>query len=90
MKDKIIIHEMKDPYSGADFFDIEPEKRKINLFKISNIVFDDVHYEDFPDFCDAFISSADMDDIPMTEDELEELNENHREFVWEKLFDKLF
>jgi hypothetical protein len=67
--------------------DIGP--RKLNLFKISNIVFDDVDYKDAPDFCDAYISSADMDGIPMSEEELELLNED-KNFIFEKLFEKLY
>jgi hypothetical protein len=31
-----------------------------------------------------------MDGIPMTDEELENLNENYSGFVYEKLFDKLF
>lgn len=57
--------------------------------KIDNIVFEDVDRLDYPDFCDAFISSADLDGISMTEDELNEINEDS-EFVHEKLFDYLY
>jgi hypothetical protein len=61
----------------------------IDFKKVSNLVFEDIDYDDYPDFCDAFISSADLDGIPMTEAELEELNEN-RDFVHEKLIDYIF
>jgi hypothetical protein len=64
-------------------------KIKLDLSKIDNIQFEDVDYNDYPDFCDAFISSADMNGVEMTEEELEELNEN-RGFVYEKLIDNLF
>jgi hypothetical protein len=64
--------------------------RKIDLSKIDNIEFDDVHMDDYPNFCDAFISSADMNGITMTDDELCDLNENHKGFVYEKLIDKLY
>lgn len=57
--------------------------------KIDNIVFEDVDRLDYPDFCDPFISSADLDGISMTEDELNEINEDS-EFVHEKLFDYLY
>lgn len=56
--------------------------------KIDNIQFEDIDHSDYPDFCDAFIAEADYDGRPMTEYELDELNEN-REFVHEKLMDKL-
>ena len=63
--------------------------REIDLDKIDNIEFDDVNMSDSPDFSDAFIKSADMDGTPMTEDELEIINEN-RGYVYQKLIDELF
>jgi hypothetical protein len=57
--------------------------------KIDNIKFEDINYDDYPDFCDAFISSADFDGVSMTEIELDELNED-RDFVHEKLMDYLY
>jgi hypothetical protein len=57
--------------------------------KVSNIKFEDVDYKDYPDFCDCFISYAELDGVPMTEVELQELNED-RDFVHEKLIDNLF
>ena len=63
--------------------------RELNLCTISNIEFDDIDYADAPDFADAYIVSADMDGIPMSDEELDMLNEN-KGFVFEKLFDKLY
>ena len=64
--------------------------RKIDTSKITNMKFDDIDTSDYPDFCDAFICSADMDGHEMTEDEIYDLNENHKDFVHEKLFEYLF
>jgi hypothetical protein len=58
--------------------------------KITNIKFDDIDRSDYPDFCDAFACSADMDGKEITEDEIYDLNENHKDFVHEKLFEYLF
>jgi hypothetical protein len=55
--------------------------------KIDNVVFDGIDEEDFPDYCDAFILSADYDGEPMTEEEIESLDE---EYVREQLMNKLF
>jgi len=60
-----------------------------DLKKINNIVFEDIDYKDSPDFCDAFISSAVYGDREMTEEELDELN-NDRDFVYDKLMDYLY
>lgn len=50
--------------------------------KISNIEVDGIDFSDYPDFCDAFIASADYDDEPMTEEQLKEINEDY-DFVYE-------
>ena len=63
--------------------------REINLKKIDSIVFEDVDMSDYPDFCDAFIASADMNGYPMTEDELNDLNDNYPEWVHEKVIESL-
>jgi hypothetical protein len=63
--------------------------RRINLKQIDNIEFDQVDHKDHPDYADAYILSADMNGIEMTEEELDELNED-REFVHEKLIEYLF
>jgi len=55
--------------------------------KIDNVVFDGIDEEDFPDYCDAFILSADYDGEPMTEEEIDSLDE---EYVREQLMNQLF
>ena len=57
--------------------------------KITNIEFGDINYKDAPDFCDAFICSADYDGTSMTEEQLLEINEDP-DFVYEKLEDYLY
>ena len=49
---------------------------KINIKNVTNIVLDGVDMPDYPDFCDAFVLSADkLDGTPLNEVELEKLNE---------------
>ena len=55
----------------------------LDLSKVHDIEVDDVHSWDAPDYCDAFISYATYDGVPMTDDQLNELNENHRDFVYD-------
>jgi len=43
---------------------------------ITNVEFEGIDYSDSPDFCDAYIISADLDGVPMTEEQLEALNES--------------
>ena len=61
----------------------------MDLTKIDNLEFDGIDHEDHPDYCDAYILSADYDGKEMTEQQLEELNED-KEFVHEKLFNYLY
>jgi len=56
---------------------------------IDNIEVEGIDYKDYPDFCDAFISSADYNGKPMTDEQLEELNEDI-DFVYDCVKNHLF
>lgn len=56
--------------------------------KIDNIVIDGIDTKDYPDFCDAYISSADYDGVPMTDKQLDELNEDG-DYVYGHIMDYL-
>jgi hypothetical protein len=60
----------------------------IDLSKITNIQFDGIDHSDYPDYCDAYIVSAEYEGREMTDEELDELNEN-RDFVYEQLWEHL-
>ena len=60
-----------------------------DLKKISNITVGGIDTTDYPDFCDAYIQSADYDGEPMTNDEIDELNDNHSDFVYDAVMDQL-
>ena len=60
---------------------------ELDYSKISNIKFEDVSFKDVPDFCDAFICSADYDGVPMPQELIESLD---RDWVYDKLIDYLF
>lgn len=61
----------------------------MDLSKIDNVVLGGVDLEDYPDFSDAFIVSADNDGVPMTEEEIDELNEDSS-FVHDCVMKELF
>ncbi len=61
----------------------------LDLSKVHDVEVDGVHMWDAPDFCDAFISFATYDGVEMTDEQLEELNENHRDFVYEAVMNYL-
>lgn len=56
---------------------------------ISNIQFDGIDHNDAPDYCDAYIVSAEYNGEEMTEEQLEELNDD-RDFVYECVQNHLF
>ena len=61
----------------------------VKLMKLSNVQFEDIDHKDAPDFVDAFVSYAEEDGEPLTEAELEELNEDS-DRVYELLMDYLY
>jgi len=61
---------------------------KFDFRKITNVVLDGLDHKDYPDYCDAFIDSADYDGKEMTDEQLDELNEDYEliyELVWANL-----
>lgn len=68
---------------------MEFDGSKIDFSKISNVVVSGIDFEDYPDFCDAYIVSADYDGVPMTDLEIDELNQDG-EFVNESVFKQVF
>ena len=61
----------------------------MNYDLIDNIEVDGIDTNDYPDFCDAFIVSADYDGVEMTDEQLEALNEDYS-FVHDCVYTHLF
>jgi hypothetical protein len=61
----------------------------LDYSKISNVSIDGIDFNDYPDFCDAYVDTADYDGRPMTDEEIEKLNEDS-EFVSEKVFAQIY
>jgi len=62
----------------------------IDLSLVDNIEVDGVDYSDYPDFCDAFISNADYNGEPMSDDMVDYINENYPDYVYEQVINKIF
>ena len=56
---------------------------------ISDVEVEGIDTSDYPDFCDAFIASAEYDGKEMTETQLDELNEDY-DYVYEKVMDWIY
>ena len=61
----------------------------IKMSEVDNIVIEGVNSWDYPDFCDAFIASADYQNRNCTEQELEYIMEHYPERVNELAFQSL-
>ena len=61
----------------------------MNYKLITNIEVDSIDTKDYPDFSDAFISSCEYDGVPMTDEQLDELNEDY-EYVQSCVYANLF
>ena len=61
----------------------------MNYDLIDNIEIDGIDTNDYPDFTDAFIASADYNGVEMTDEQLEALNEDYS-FVHDCVYTQLF
>jgi hypothetical protein len=62
----------------------------MDLKKIDNIEVDGIEHKDYPDYCDSYISSADYDGEPMTEEQIDDLNNNESQFVYDSVISHIF
>lgn len=62
---------------------------KFDYNLINYVEVDDIDTSDYPDFSDAFISYAEYNGVPMTDEQLDELNEDSS-FVYDCVIAKLF
>ena len=61
----------------------------MNYKLIDNIEVDGIDTADYPDFCDAFIAYAEYDGREMTDEQLDEINDDS-DFVYECVQNNLF
>lgn len=59
------------------------------LENITDIVFEDIDHNDYPDYCDAHIVSAKCNGIDLDDNEIDQLNED-RDWLYDKLMDYIF
>ena len=60
------------------------KEQSLDYKKITSIEFDGIDNSDYPDYCDAYIVSAEYNGVKLTDDQIDELNDN-RDFVYESL-----
>jgi hypothetical protein len=50
--------------------------------KYTNLEFDDIDHNDYPDYCDAYLVSGDCDGIEMTEDQINAFNDSDLKYEY--------
>jgi len=48
--------------------------------KYTNVKFEGIDHKDYPDYCDAYIVYAESNGVPLTDDELEDLNDSSTKY----------
>jgi hypothetical protein len=68
------------------------KNQKIDVKNIIDVELDGIDFNDAPDFCDAHIISAVWSDSgkSLSDDELETLNYEYREFVYECVISHIY
>ena len=56
---------------------------------LEKIVVEGVDKNDYPDFVDAYVSYAEENGVPLTDEQLDELNDKHPEIAQGLAFDTL-
>lgn len=62
----------------------------IDFKLIDNVVVDGIDYNDYPDFCDAYIAEADYNGKTMSDEMIEVINYDYTDFVLEQVYSHLF
>lgn len=61
----------------------------IDYTKIDNVEIAGIDKKDYPDFCDAYIQNCDIDGVPATDEQLDELNDDS-DFVYEQITNYIY
>ena len=63
--------------------------KTIDLSKVKYMQFDGIDMSDYPDFCDAYLVYGEIDGRPLTDSEIDYINDKHYDFVNENVYDSI-
>lgn len=46
----------------------------------TNVKFEGIDHKDYPDYCDAYITYAESNGVPLTDEQLEDLNDSETKY----------
>jgi hypothetical protein len=64
--------------------------KDFDITLVENVEVEGVDMADYPDFCDAFIVAADYDGVPMTEDQIVQMEEDYPDWKYEQVENSLY
>ena len=62
---------------------------KIDFNKVEILEVDGVNHNDYPKYCDAFISEANYNGKPMSDEMIDEINDNYPDFVYIQVMEQI-
>jgi hypothetical protein len=67
----------------------------LDISRVTDLEVDGIDWNDYPDFCDAYISGGvyvESEDFvrDLTDEEIEWLNENHSDIVYQAVMDHIY
>ncbi len=62
----------------------------MNYEHLTSVEIEGIDFADAPDFVNAFVVYAEYEGVPLTEAELETLNEDHPALVYEYIIDYIY
>lgn len=66
------------------------EEPDFSFDKIENVEIEDINTKDYPDFVDAYVSYAEYNGKKLTEEELDELNDVHGDWIYDQVIEQIF
>ena len=63
---------------------------KIDFNKVEILEVNGVNHNDYPKYCDAFISEANYNGKPMSDEMIDEINDNYPDFVYEQVMKYIY
>lgn len=68
---------------------LENKLTALDYSKITDVEVEGIDFKDYPDFCDAFIARADYKGKPMTDAQLERLNQDY-DYLYNRIVERIY
>jgi len=89
-QDKLVEHNLL--HRAKQVTNLNVNLIKSMLDRLTDIQVENIDFKDYPDFVDAYVSYAYSPELnrPLTDDELDYLNNEHPEFVSESIYNIIY